>query len=320
MGKWSRKLKDAIKGRPPRGKWTLARRALQLFVLIMFSVQLLTGGLLFNGSLASSRVIDIQLNHTINIMGMNVTEVYIPMMDPVAFIELLASAHHVILQSVVAVLVVVALYSVLGRFFCGWVCPMDLIFSIFERKLNLPKNPKHSQYHTASSKEKIVPIAAFAAYVILSTLLSFPFYTTISPTANATKLGEFLVGVLYRIPGALIGTTLAFAFFVLFALIANIVAERVFGVKRFWCRFVCPIGAFYGFIMNKYSPFRIKTVDAEKCTKCRLCSMVCPMLIDVMNDYVLKGKDVKDYRCFHCGRCAEVCPTGAISLGFRLKK
>ena len=320
MGKWSRKVKDIIKGRPPRGKWTVVRRALQIFILTMFSIQLLTGGLLFNGSLASSRVIDIQLNHTVNFMGMNITEIYIPMLDPVAFVELLASAHHVILESVIAVLVVVALYSVLGRFFCGWVCPMDLIFSIFERKLNLPNLPKQSRFHSAGKVEKAIPVIAFAAYVMLSAVLSFPFYTTISPTSNATKFGSMVVGVLYHLPGAFVGTALAYGIFVLLALVVNVVAEMVFGVKRFWCRFVCPIGAFYGFVTNKYSPFRIKVEDVSKCTKCRLCSMVCPMTIDVMNDYVLKGKDVKDYRCFHCGRCVEVCPTNVISLGFRLKK
>ena len=317
------KIKDKIirkiEGRPKRGKWTLLRRGLQLFILLMFSIQLLTNGYLFNGSLASSRVIDIYLNNTVSFAGIKLKEIYIPLMDPIAFIEMLASSHYATLESVTAVLVVIAIYSVLGRFFCGWVCPMDLLFSIFEKKLNLPSAPKHSTYHTPSKLEKAIPLIALIIYVALSWALGYPFYTTISPTSNATKLGSAIVGVLLDVPGAFIGTAAAYAVFTFFALIVNILAEKLFGIKRFWCRFVCPIGNFYGFVMNKYDPLKIKIEDVSKCTKCRLCSMVCPMGIDVMNDYVLKNKDVTDYRCFRCGRCVEVCPTNVISLGFRLK-
>jgi len=320
LGKLKRKIKDAIKGRPPRGKWTISRRALQLFIWIMFTIQIFTAGVLFTGSLASSRIIDIQLNQTLNILGMNVTEIYIPMMDPVAFVESIASSHYVTLETVLAVLVVIVTYAVLGRFFCGWVCPMDLLFSIFERKLNLPNAPKHSQFHTATRNEKLIPALAFVAYVIISAILGYPFYTTISPTSNATKFGNIVLGVLYKVPGAAIGAALAYGLFTVIALIINIAAEKVFGVKRFWCRFVCPIGAFYGFVMNKYSPFKVKVEDMSKCTRCRLCSLTCPMMIDVMNDYVLKDRDVTDYRCFRCGRCVEVCPTNVLGLGFRLKK
>ncbi|ABU82553.1 4Fe-4S binding protein [Ignicoccus hospitalis] len=314
------KVKKWLRGRPPRGKWTLLRRSLQLFILIMFSIQLFTGGVLFNGSLASSRPIDIVLNQTIALPGMEVNEIYIPMLDPIAFLEMLAATHYATIESLTAVLVVVALYSVLGRFFCGWVCPMDLLFSIFEKKLNLPNQPRHSTFHTPTKAEKAVPIIALIAYVLLSWALGYPFYTTISPTSNASKLGSAVLGVIANVPGAAAGTALAYGAFVVFALIVNVVAEKVFGIKRAWCRFVCPIGALYGFVMNKYDPFKIKINDVSRCTKCRLCSMVCPMGIDVMGDYVLKNKDVTDYRCFRCGRCVEVCPTNVISLGFRLKR
>jgi ferredoxin-type protein NapH len=98
------------------------------------------------------------------------------------------------------------------------------------------------------------------------------------------------------------------------ALIVNIIAEYLFGIKRFWCKFVCPIGNLYGLVMNKYSPLAVQIAKPEKCIKCHLCSMACPMSIDIVS-YIVEGKpSIRDHRCFHCGRCVEVCPHGVLRL------
>ncbi len=293
-----RKLWLMIRGAPPRGKYTVARRLLQLAVLTLFSIQLLVSGAILMGSLASSRVLH-----------------RIPMLDPFAWLEQAAASHSPTLESVIAVGVVFILYSILGRFFCGWVCPMDLLFSLFERKVNKPTGPRLSRPHRASKAEKTIPVVMMVVYLALSVKLGQPFFTTVSPVAGATKLGEFVVGILANVPGAAVGLAMAAATMVGFALIVNIVAEYVFGVKRFWCRYVCPIGNLYGHVMNRYSPLRIKVNNPDKCLGCNICSMACPMSIDLL-EYIKSGKDVRDYRCFHCGRCVEACPHGVLSLGF----
>ncbi|ALU11419.1 polyferredoxin [Ignicoccus islandicus DSM 13165] len=249
----------------------------------------------------------------------NVGTFYYPMMDPIAWIEYLAASRGFTLESVIAVLVVVFLYSVLGRFFCGWVCPMDLLFSIFEKKLNMPRDPPQIRFHKATTLEKVVPIAFALAYVVLSYVFAMPFFTNMSPVAGTTKFGAFVVAVLANVPAAFVGSIIAYGYTTLFALVVNVIAEKVFKIKRFWCRFVCPIGALYGFVMNKYSPLRIRIVNEKKCTRCNLCSMACPMSIDIV-DYINRNKDIDDYRCFHCGRCVEVCPYGVLSLSFFKKE
>ena len=299
MSSLSRRLKAFLLGRPRRGRYTLARRLFQLAILAAFSVQMLISYSILMGSLASSRIVRT-----------------IPLMDPFAWLEHAAATHSPTLESVVAVLVVVTIYSVLGRFFCGWVCPMDLLFSLFERKLNRPRDPPLTRFHRPTRAEKIVPPVMMLVYIALSVALSQPFFTSYSPVAGTTKLGEFIVGVLAHLPGASIGAVMAYATIAGFALVVNIIAEYVFGVKRFWCKFVCPIGNLYGLVMNKYSPLAVQIAKPEKCVRCNLCSMACPMSIDIVS-YIDQGKpSIRDHRCFHCGRCVEVCPHGVLRLWF----
>jgi len=169
-----RKLWLIIRGAPPRGKYTVARRVLQIVVLTLFTTQLLVSGAIIEGSLASSRVLQT-----------------IPMMDIFAWLEQTAATRSPTLESITAVLVVFALYSVLGRFFCGWVCPMDLMFSIFEKKLNLPRDFLQMRFHKPTRAEKVVPLVVLIAYLILSYVFALPFFTTTSPVAGMTKFSEF---------------------------------------------------------------------------------------------------------------------------------
>ena len=295
-----RKLWLVIRGVPPRGRYTKLRRLLQLTILSLFAFQLVYTGRIIIGSLASSRILDT-----------------IPMMDAWAWTEQAVATHSPTLESVTAVLVVATLYLVvLGRFFCGWVCPMDLLFSLFERKLSTAKAGRLSRPHTPGRLEKLAPLAAMAVYLALSVALGQPFFTSVSPVKSTTELAETLVGVVYNIPGASLALAMGWLDIVAFALIANIIAEYVFGVKRFWCRFICPIGNLYGFLGNRHSLLTVRVRQPEHCLGCNICSLSCPMSIDLL-PYIREGRPVDDYRCFRCGRCAEVCPHHVLELGFR---
>ncbi len=291
-----------IRGVPPRGKYTYARRLLQLAVLLLFAFQTVYTGRIIIGSLASSRILDV-----------------IPMMDAWAWTEhtvATAATGGPTLESVLAVAVVAVLYLVLlGRFFCGWVCPMDLLFSLFERKVSSMRMPPLTRPHRAGRLERLAPLAAMAVYLVLGVVLGQPFFTSVSPVKASTELAEVLVGVVYNIPGATIGLAMAWLQLVALAVAVNVVAEYVFGVKRFWCRFVCPIGNLYGHVGNRHSLLTVKVVRPERCLGCNICSMACPMSIDLL-EYIKAGRSVTDYRCFRCGRCVEVCPHHVLSLGF----
>ncbi len=84
-----------------------------------------------------------------------------------------------------------------------------------------------------------------------------------------------------------------------FLLLVTIVVCCIFTFRMF-CRFICPLGALYGFF-NRFSIFGVK-IDQSKCTNCNLCVSHCKM--DV--------KCVGDHECISCGECIKVCPTKAI--------
>jgi MauM/NapG family ferredoxin protein len=77
---------------------------------------------------------------------------------------------------------------------------------------------------------------------------------------------------------------------------------------RFWCRYVCPLGGLLG-LVSRVSLLR-RTVDQEKCNKCRRCARECPVnAIDSEKAYASDPAE-----CTLCLKCVEDCPTGAIAL------
>jgi polyferredoxin len=75
-------------------------------------------------------------------------------------------------------------------------------------------------------------------------------------------------------------------------------------VFRFFCRFFCPLGAFYG-LLNRYALWGIRR-DEEICTRCGMCAKICKMDTRIANDR----------ECIRCGNCVRACPARALSTVF----
>lgn len=237
---------------------------------------------------------------------------------------------------------VIVMSVILGRFFCGWICPfglyMDLITRIrkFFRKKHLSFSEKSN---TALGQLRYVIIALF---LILSVIFgSYSIFGTeiISGTIPGGPLGTEagVVGFINE-PFCLVCPMRPLCVLVLsglgymdfeyvsqitygpfwingyyltsinmFVLIA--ITGLSFAYRRFFCR-ICPLGALTA-IFSTFTPFKQIALtrlnkNEQKCTKCGVCKRVCPTQATDM--YEKKGGDVTESRCMLCVRCVEMCP------------
>lgn len=79
------------------------------------------------------------------------------------------------------------------------------------------------------------------------------------------------------------------------------------GFYRPFCKWICPLGAFYS-LFNKFSLYQLN-LDKNKCIDCGKCERVCKMDVDIR-------KSTHHLECIRCGDCLRACPSKAISSEF----
>ena len=192
---------------------------------------------------------------------------------------------------------IIGILGLLGLMFartiCGFFCPVGLGQELLY-KVKTPKLKK-SRYTRILSYFKYVLLVVFviAIPLIYSTVPGFCKYICPAGTsAAALQLSNGNNNDLYE--------TLKFLFSWKFTLLIAFIVLSIF-IYRFFCRFICPLGAIYGFF-NKIALIGVK-LDRQKCIDCGLCIQTCKMDI----------RHVGDHECINCGECIPVCPTQAIS-------
>jgi len=228
-------------------------------------------------------------------------------------------------------LIFVGLTLILGRFFCGWVCPMGSLLDFCHRYIPHAREGSRSRLHALKYYLLIfLLIAAFfglpaAGYFDPFSILVRGLAISVYPAVNVLtasfftftyqQMPEWVNMVTEPAYSFLKATILPFrqnyfelAFISLFILLAVIMLER--RERRFFCRNICPLGAFYAFI-SRFSLLRGK--GGSKCGKCRNCMTVCRMgAID-------EERNISRIDCNLCLDCVDMCPGSKISFGFQQK-
>ena len=231
---------------------------------------------------------------------------------------------------------VIVMSIVLGRFFCGWLCPFGLYMDLLSRL----RSTLHIRYRNLSDRTN--RLLCQSRYLIIAVFLVLSFIlgaeailgTQIIPE---TQRGEYIFDYFsapfcqvcpMRPLSVLIESGLGFmrfdyvvsqttgmfyeAGFYLTSLNVSLlflITAISFMVRRFWCR-ICPLGGLIS-IFDRYPPFnRISGIKLtkieEKCTKCGICKRVCPTQVTKVYDDA--GGDVTAPDCILCFRCVEMCP------------
>jgi len=231
---------------------------------------------------------------------------------------------------------VILLSVLLGKFFCGWICPFGLyqdLISRFRKALKIDHrnfsdsfNEKFHQLGYVILALIIILSVLFGSQAIAGTQLvpgteeggfvytyfSAPF-CQVCPMKPLCVMLQASVGLMK--PEWLVESTtgdfyqLGFYLTSLNLFVLGLVTVAAFFYRRAWCR-ICPLGALIA-LFNRFPPFkrfsgiRLEKVE-ENCTKCGICKRVCPT--QVTEVYEEKGGDVTTSNCLLCMRCVEMCP------------
>lgn len=180
----------------------------------------------------------------------------------------------------------------MGRFFCGWMCAFgsfgDFLYFIsqklFRIKFKIPEK--------ADTMLKYIKFAVLAFFIIGVWTLDSTIFNSIKPLdvfGSLTSIKGFL-SMHYVLPKMLIGCIT-----LLFIIIGSLFVER------FFCRYLCPMGAVFTLI----SPLRVFKISkkGENCSSCSLCTKTCKMGIP-MYQY----EKISSGECIQCCKCIPVCP------------
>ena len=190
----------------------------------------------------------------------------------------------------------------LGRFICGFLCPFgwlqELLHKIPTKKL---------------STKKLKPLTYLKYVILLLAVVLLPALVVNDVGMGDPYFCKYICpqGVLEgAIPLSAVNEGIRAALGTLFTrklviLIVVVVLSILF--FRPFCKWICPLGAFYG-LMNKVSLLGIK-VDGHKCVSCGKCARVCKMDVEIL-------KNPNSSECIRCGKCISSCPTEALSFSY----
>ncbi len=281
---------------------------------------------------------------------------------------------HTLYSGLIWGVVTVVLTVLLGRFFCGWLCPFGTMHQFiaylgFRKKssaekaeVNRPRDAMslkywilialltsagaHLLFHPTPLSTEAYPLirgligvflvaGAVATAFLLSSrpwkgvalvvaLIGIRVLLGLWVPMNRITVGALQTGLLDPIPLVHRSVNLALlplldrlglgtavhprsydgvwpiGIFFLAALLLNLL------VPRFYCRFVCPLGALFG-VLGRFSLWRIGKTRAE-CLNCDLCEAECEGACRP------SGK-IRTGECVLCMKCLDRCPKGLIVFG-----
>ncbi|HSB65956.1 MAG TPA: 4Fe-4S binding protein [Anaerolineales bacterium] len=214
-----------------------------------------------------------------------------------AFGSMLAAKQ--LITSYWPVLLTIAVTLLVGRVWCGWFCPLGAVLELFGRR------GRHIRWQKLRELKYVILFSILVMAIFGS--LAFMYFEPITifvrgltgifkPVLTYIKLEDKKA---FTLPG--ISWWAIIIPFVL-VLLLNIFE------RRFWCRYLCPLGALVG-LGSKFSWVK-RLVNQKSCVKCGECAAICTTgAISSDRDYTSDPAE-----CIMCMDCAATCPKVAITF------
>lgn len=190
--------------------------------------------------------------------------------------------------------------ALLGRIVCGFLCP----FGFIQDLLYLIPFYKKNRFKA----DRILRYLKFAVLLILVILLPISLKLTPAFCKYVCPSGT-IAGIISYITQPVIRSQFGWLFsWKLIVLLIVVVSGLI--VYRPFCKYLCPLGAFYG-LFNRVALVRMH-LNEEKCVHCSACANACKMNID-------PSKKPNSMECIRCGDCVRACPQKALHIGVKEK-
>ncbi len=231
-------------------------------------------------------------------------------------------------------IIILLMTPFLGRFFCGWICPLGTSIDAGSKLLKSPANIKSAKFE----KLKYIKYSILLFSLILAvfsvnlwsffdplsilhrtfTIILYPFATFVIEN-TILFFSEFNISedIAYRVYDGYKNLIMPEEqLFVQQVMWITLFFITIIGLeklsRRFWCRYICPAGALLGFL----SQFRLyERIVGKECPVCNNCQAECRMNAIPESDITYTDKT----ECIECFSCGSLCPPKNKSITYRWK-
>lgn len=222
-------------------------------------------------------------------------------LDPLVAIAT-ALTTHTLYWPLLWALATIVLTIIFGRFFCGWVCPFGALHQFVgylgNRKKTTAQKIRLNKYRKAQCiKYFILIIFLFmAAFPSLAVTLQTGL---LDPIPLVTRSFNLLLLPIIDRAANFVSVSARFyegAWLILVIFLTAILLNLV--IPRFYCRFICPLGALLA-IISRFAIWRIGRKQTE-CTNCKLCDKACEGACE-------PSGSIRISECVLCFNCRDDC-------------